>query len=328
MLSNRLGRLLAFILSVVAAVIVLAIVSKIFPDPNTIEGLMFALLAVIPIAAIHQFCVDLLNFDFMDNIVFRTIKRFLFFGAAIGCTFLGVILFYENGGERVPGEFFEELFYCMMLPSGFAITILCMWADGEGYDNEKIPFFAYYSLIPSLVIGLILALLGPSFYVIGGIIICIAGLAGIVLLIRKFGWIYGDGPSYTPKKSQKPKKQTSNMPDALFNKLIDNMKSIISRHSGSKYVGYGIKATLDAYTSLDDYNATITVNMDIYMRGCTATSDWQVESAAKEALAYQKEQMHKMYVALEEAVNRLLPQYNYYVDFNYGVKPGVSQTHE
>lgn len=325
MLSNRLGRLLAFILSLVAAVIVLAIASNIFTDPNVLEGLMFALFIVVIVAAIHQFCGDLLNFEFMDNIVFRTIKRILFFGAAIGCTFIGVVLFYENGGYRVPGEFFEELFYCMMVPSGFVITILCMWADGEGYDNEKLPFFAYYSLIPSLVIGLILALIGPSFYVAGGVIICIAGLAGIVLLIRKYGLIYGDGPSYTPKKT---KQQTGLMPAVLFNRLSDNMKSIISRHVGSKYVGYGIKVVLSAYHSIDDYNATITVNMDVYMHGCTATSDYQVESAAKEALAYQKQAMQKMYNGLEEAVNRLLPQYNYNVNFNYGVQPGTSLTHE
>ena len=204
MLSNRLGRLLAFVLSIVAAVIVMAIASSILPDPNVLTGFMFALMATLAVSAIHQFCGDLLDFEFMENIVFRTIKRILFFAAAIGCTFLTVVLFYENGGERVPGDFFEELIYCSMLPSGLVITIMCMWADGEGYNNEQLPFFAYYSLIPSLVIGLIIALLGPSFYVAAGVIVCVAGLAGMVLLIRKYGWIYGTGPSYTPK-SQKNK---------------------------------------------------------------------------------------------------------------------------
>ena len=47
------------------------------------------------------------------------------------------VLFYENGGERVPGDFFEELIYCSMLPSGLVITIMCMWADGEGYNNDS-----------------------------------------------------------------------------------------------------------------------------------------------------------------------------------------------
>ena len=38
--------------------------------------------------------------------------------------------------------------------------------------------------------------------------------------------------------------------------------------------------------------------------------------------------MQKMYYGLQEAVERLLPQYNYNVNFNYGVKPGSNLTHE
>lgn len=328
MLSNRIGRFFAWVLSVVGALIVAFIISSIL---GAIEenfdsmGLILSPMIVIIIAFIHQLNGDLLNFNFTDNIVFKTIKRVILFGALVLCTLFGYLMFYENGGGRVPGSTLEEIFYCMILPCGFSATIVCILWDVKCWDEEKIPFLGYISLIPSFVIGLIMALIGPSFYTLGGILVAILGVGAIVLLSIKFGLIYGEG---APAKKPKRKPNTGNMPAALYNRLCDDLKIIANRYSGTKYLSYGMKAKISGYAMVYDYSATIHVDLDVYMGGCSATSDWQVESAAKEALAYQKAQMEKMYTEVERTVNRLLPQYNYNVNFNYGVKPGISQTHE
>ena len=325
MLSNRLGRFLTLILSLVAVVIVLAIIQN-FIDMNELEGLLFTIFLTLAVAVIHQINNDLLDFKFMENVVFRTIKQVLFYAAALGATFFAFTLFYAQGysGE----EFIGQLFYCMLLPAGFSITALCIIANGEGYENEHIPFFTYYSLVPSVIIGLIIAALGPSFYIFAGILVAIIGIAAIVLLTRNYGFIYGDGSSYVPKKPKVKKPENkSKMPPELFNKLYDEMGRICNRYNGSKYLGYGIKVTVTGSGILKDDEAIIVVNMDVYLSNTTATSEYQVKSAANEALSYQKQQMQYMYNELEKAVQRLLPQYNYYVDFSYTVKPGSSNTY-
>ena len=330
MLSNRVGRFFAWVLSVVAAIILMFIITSIATNISSnldSMGLIMSLMAALLIAFIHQFNDDLLNFSFMDNIVFKTIKRILFYSAVVVCAFLSYMLFFE----RVYGEFFEELLYCMMIPAPFSAAILCIWADGNDWDKERLPFIAYISLIPTLAIALVLALIGPDFYIAGEIIVVLLGLAAIVFLTFKFGFIYSEGEGYNPfkKKKRKEKPQnTSKMPTALFNKLHDEMKSIINRYSGTKYLGYGIKLKLSGYSIVYDESATIYVDADFYLGGSTATSEWQFKSAVQEANSYQESQMSKMYSELERVLNRLLPQYNYNVHFSYGVKPGHSQTHD
>lgn len=327
MLSNRIGRFFAWILSVVGALIAVFAISSILSaieENFDYTGLMLSAMIAIVIAFIHQLNADLFNFNFTDNIVFQTIKRVLLFGVLALAVFFGFILFFENGGGREPGSTLEEIFYCMILPSGFSATLVCILWDVKGWDEEKIPFLGYISLIPSFAIGLIIALLGPGFYVLGSILVAILGVGAIVLLSLKFGLVYGDG---APAKKPKRKPNTGNMPTELYNRLCDDLKLIANRYAGSKYLSYGMRAKISGYAMVYDYSATIYVDLDIYMGGCTATSDWQVKSAAKDALAYQEAQMKKMYVEVERTVNRLLTQYNYNVNFNYGVKPGHSETH-
>lgn len=335
MLSNRVGRFFAWVLSIVAVVILIAAVTGITSgleinfDPM---GMVMALMGALLIAFIHQLNDDLLNFEFLDNLVGKIIKRVLFYGALLVIFFFCYILFFENGGGRVPGELFEEICYCMMLPAPFAVSILCIWADGADWDKERLPFIAYFSLIPSFVLGLVIALIGPSFYIAGGVITIILGLAGIVLLTFKFGFIYSEGEGYNPfkkkAKKQKPEKSTSKMPTALYNKLCDELRAIANRYSGTKYLSYGIKLKISGYGMVYDDSATIYVDADFYLGSCSATSQWQIDSAGKEARGYQESAMEKMYNDLERSVRRLLTEYNYNVHFNYGVKPGHAETHD
>lgn len=334
MLSNRVGRFFTWVLSIVAVVIVLAIFTGIageIVENFDSMGIIMAVLGAALVAFMHQLSDDLLNFSFMDNIVFKTIKRVLFYGALGVCVLLGYTLFYENGGGRVPGEVLEEVFYCMMLPAPFAAAVLCIWADANEWEKERIPFLGYFSLIPSFVIGLLIAILGPEFYAAGGIIVILLGLGAIVFLTFKFGFIYSEGEGYNPFKKKKKKgnqQSKGKMPPELFNKLYDELQAIANRYSGTKYLGYGIKAKVSGYGLLYDESATIYADIDIYLGGCTATSEWQIKSASNEATAYQEAQMKKMYNDLVSVVNRLLPQYNYYFDFKYGVKPGHRDVHE
>lgn len=324
MLSNRIGRLIAFALSIVAALIAFYIFSEIFEFP---EGLMVSMLiAALPICLIHLICGDLINFRFTDNIVFRIVKRILFYGVSFGCILISVIYFFEQSYNW--GNFLLDLGHCSTLVCGFSACLTCMYAEGADWDEEKLPFLAYFSLIPTIVISIILAILGPSFKTIGGIIVILAGIAGFVIMSRQFGLIYGDGPSYTPKKPKAKPQKTGKMPAALYNKLYAEMCSICSRYEGSKTVGYGVRVKVSAYAILTDDEAKCTVDLDVYLSNCSATADWQVESAAREALAYQKQQMQKIYNALEESVNRLFKQFNYYEETAYSVVPGSSLTHE
>jgi hypothetical protein len=328
MLSNRIGRFFAWILSVVGSVLAIFIVVSILE--NVIEnldysGIMLAAMSAIIVAFMHQLNSDLLNFRFTDNIVFKTIKRVIFFGTVALCALFTYLMFYENGGGRVPGEVLEEILYATVLPSSFSAAIVCMLSEALEWEVEKTPFLGYISLVPSLILGILIAILGPDFYAIGGILVAILGIGGIAFLTYKYGWIYGDGPR--TKKKPKGKPSTSKMPAGLFNKLYDEANSIASRYSGTKYLSYGMKAKVSGYALIYDESATIYVDIDVYMGGSTATSDWQYKSAGNEALAYQEAQMKKMYNELERTVNRLLDQWNYNVNFKYGVKPGHRETH-
>ena len=118
------------------------------------------------------------------------------------------------------------------------------------------------------------------------------------------------------------------MPAELYNKLLNNMRSICSRYEGSKTISYGLRVKVSAVASLTDDDGTCKVNLDIYFSGCTATEKWQIQSAANEAKTYQREQMQKIYNELESTVKRLFSEYHYYEEFNYSVEPGYSETHE
>lgn len=326
MLSNRLGRLLAFVLSIIGVVIILSLASN--SGDLKIDYLLFSLIFSLAIGAIHLICGDLLDFGFLDNVVGRFIKRFLFFGVTIGVCFLTSVLYFELDSYYVWGYFIQDVCLGSSIASGFSVAIMCILENQLDWDEEKRPFRVYFGLIPAFVFGIILALLGEDFHIIGGILVILLGLGGIVFVTGRYGFIYGGEPLFNfggGSSGSSGRRNNSILPDEVYDEYLNGMYLIARKHNISTSLSYGARARLSNRVSI--YGNTLSIYVDIHVDFSHVynTASGSGARVGTEASDFRRNQLRKIFDDLESLVNRMTNRYGYY-DIDYEVQPGECTT--